>query len=209
MAWLLVKLSLLFQILGIRSKLFVPSYLERYHWPIWLFAGRKRIEEYSEIVLRQLKEKIPPNSEIILIGYSLGGLIVRYLYEKNLLPATGEVKKIILVGTPNRGIKLSFWEELLAKILRIAFVYQMMPESSFLNELNNIQISRQNYFLIGGSKDKRVPIESALGIPDVPENQKFVLLLSHSELIPPYHIAYRSGKKGAVAKIIQLCQPKT
>lgn len=84
-----------------------------------------------------------------------------------------------------------------------------MRGSSFLDELNKISISRQNYFLIGGSKDRLVPIESALELPGVPEDQKFILPIDHSELIPPYHIAYHSEKEGAVPKIIQLCQPKT
>jgi hypothetical protein len=206
LAWLLVRLSLLFQILSIKSKLLVPLYLEKYRWPIWFFSGRKKIEEYSQTVLEKLKNQIPRNSTITLIGYSMGGLIVRYLVEKGDLSALGKIERIILVGSPNQGIKLSFLKKLLSK--RVICVRQMMPGSSFLNELNNVSISRQNYFLIGGSKDKLVPIESALGLPNVPEDQKFILPLSHSELIPPYHIAYHRGKEGAVPKIIQLCQPQ-
>lgn len=126
----------------------------------------------------------------------MGGLIARYVAKR--LPA---VKKLILVATPNLGVKrLSWWKKLF--LWRVKCVKDTLPGSEFLKKLNSEPPLNCKIYLIAGNKDKVVSVESALSIPGVPDSQKFILPLEHSELIPPP----TSKKQGAIDKIIQFCK---
>jgi len=165
-----------------KAKIVCPDYLEKYQKPVVLTAGKKSILEYAkickEIILRQ---KV--NGPIFIIGYSLGGLLARVLVETMEINA----QTIILVGTPNKGIKLNRWEKLILKILKRPAIQEMLPNSQFLKKLNEdysrLQL-KTKYYLLAGSKDKRVPIWSALGIEFIKSEGTFIGSTNHSGLIP-------------------------
>lgn len=178
----------------------IPDYLGRWYWPRYLTGlifGRKTLKEYSEWLIGWCRKYTPSSSPIhIVVGYSMGGPIARYVAKR--MPA---VKKLILVASPNRGIKkLSRWKRLF--LFRIKCIKDTLPGSEFLKMLDNELPLQCKVYLIGGSKDNVVSSGSALGIPDVPARQKIIFPLGHSELIP----GPASEKKGAIDQIIQLCK---
>lgn len=147
-----------------------PNYFEIYG-RLGKFLRKKTISEYARNI--KLEEPIE-----LVIGYSMGGIILRYLVEKMKFPT----KAVILVGTPNRGIKLSRWEKHLLKLVKVPCIRDIEENSEFLKELS-IPDS-ENYYFIGSDKDEKVDIESAIPIPIRKEGKFYVLHCNHSGLIP-------------------------
>jgi len=178
-----------------KAKIIVPNYQEGYSRPK-IRAGRKTVIEYAKIC-KDIIEKERLNEELlVIIAYSFGGLIARELTEEMQIQA----KAVILVGTPNKGIKLSWWERLLLKIFKRPFIEDMMPESKFLVELNeNYEKNRPriNYYLIAGEEDNRVPQNSAIGIE---ARERIILPIDHSGLIPRKY----TGRPNAIWDIIKI-----
>ena len=137
----------------------------------------------------------------ILIGYSMGGLIARTLVERLEIRA----QAVVLVGTPNKGIKLSWWEKLLLRIFKKPCVRGMLPESPGLQHLNKEYIEEYKekklvtrYYLIAGKEDKKVPLNSAMGIIDA--QGSIILSTDHSGLIP----RKPTSKPNAIGEIIKI-----
>jgi len=187
------------------AKIVIPEYFERYG-KIGKFFRRKTIQEYSQRVYEEIafelrKETAP---QIILIGYSMGGLICRYLVEKKKFLA----RTVILVGTPNKGIiSLSLKERLLLKILKVSCVEEMKENSQFLRDLNRGPIPT-NYYLIGSKKDERIPLWSAIPLEIFGESIRSrgikVLDTDHSGLIPFIPKTRKEIENSAIPKIIEI-----
>ena len=164
------------------EKIIIPNYLECYSKLGIIMAGKKSIDEYADI-FKKIIEREKTNEPLLLIGYSLGGLITRVLVEKLGVNA----RAIILVGTPNKGVKLNRWEKLLGNMLKRPIVEEMLPDSQFLNNLNENyeKLTLQTrYYLLAGSKDKRVPPWSALGTEFIKSSGIFIGSTDHSGLVP-------------------------
>lgn len=162
------------------ARILVPEYLEKYSRLGIIVVGKKSIAEYAAICKKNIEGVKGP---IFIIGYSSGGLITRVLIEKLGV----EVKAAILVGTPNKGIKLNRWEKLLVKIIKRPVIEEMLAGSEFLQKLNQDYrrlVSSTKYYLLAGSKDKRVPIWSALAIEILQSQGTFIGSTNHSGLIP-------------------------
>jgi len=157
------------------EKVLVPEYFERYG-KLGKYLRTKTIPEYAWNVQRETL--FINNDEPILIGYSMGGIITRFLVEKIGLKA----KEVILVGAPNRGVKINFVEDkLVGKLVSLPCIREIQPESNFLRLLN-WNWHPEGYYFIGSDRDERVPINSA--IPMKEEGKFFILHTSHSGLIP-------------------------
>ncbi len=152
-----------------------PDYFEAYGRLGKYFFRKKTIPEYANLLRLNLAD-----SNSVLIGYSMGGIILRYLVEK--FPTQFPTKAVILVGTPNRGIKLSPLEKRLLKLVKVPCIRDIEENSEFLKELS-IPDS-ENYYFIGSDKDEKVDIESAIPIPIRKEGKFYVLHCNHSGLIP-------------------------
>jgi len=177
----------------------MPEYLKKYgpRYLVGVIFGRKRLEDYAQEVLEAAKDYEVMNGPItIIIGYSMGGLIARYVAKR-----LSNVKRLILVATPNLGIeteRIDWWKKLF--LWRIRCIQDTLPDSKFLKQLNSELPLDCQVFLIVGSEDKFVSLKSGLGTIDVPENQKIVLPLGHSELIPKPD----GTENGAIPQIIQV-----
>ena len=159
----------------------VPNYLERYSRLGIITAGKKSITEYA-IICKSIIETKKGKGPLILVGYSLGGLVARVLVEKMKINA----QAVILVGTPNMGVKLNRWEKLLIKIIKRPTIEEMLPNSEFLKNLNENYEKlwlQTRYYLLAGTKDKRVPLESALAKIILSEGEA-IGTTNHSGLIP-------------------------
>lgn len=174
-----------------------PDYLERYgpRVLVGIIFGRKSLEEYSEKVLKEAEQTEQLYGPItIIIGYSMGGLVARYVAKR-----LTHVEKLILVGTPNLGLNIGRLKRLF--LGRIKCLTDSLPGSDFLKKLNEEIPLECKCYIVAGNKDKFVPLESSLAVPDVPGEQKIILPLGHSELIPPP----TSEEQGAIEEIVQLC----
>lgn len=163
------------------GEVLAPNYFEIYG-KIGKYFRRKTIHKYAKDLLRLNLVDLNENEPIVLIGYSMGGVVLRYLVEKMQFPTQFPTKTIVLVGVPNRGIKLSPLERVLLKIIKVPCIRDIEENSEFLKELS-IPDS-ENYYFIGSDKDEKVDIESAIPIPIRKEGKFYVLHCNHSGLIP-------------------------
>jgi len=157
-----------------------PEYFERYKRG--LFFVKKSIPNYAAVVLDMIGEI---DDDTIFVGYSSGGLIVRWMVEELGVSA----KAVILVGTPNKGIKISWWEKIIQRIIRVPCVEDMKDNSEFLQRLNKgLNSLPRNYYYLGGRHDKRVPLESSLPEEILRDTKRYVgaeiFWTDHSGLIP-------------------------
>jgi len=110
------------------------------------------IEKYVQFIADFIANEQFSN-DLILIGFSMGGLVVRYylhnLYEKETL-----IKKVITIATPHHGSDLATWgtiggvigdliskllagKTLLKKPVVNTSIVQLTPYSPFITKLNN------------------------------------------------------------------------
>ena len=117
------------------------------------------IIEYANIIAQKFPSNSnDPNKYPIIIGCSMGGLIARHLVEKMGL----RVKGLILLVTPNKGIRLSLIEKIFLKIIGpVLCVKDMKPGSDFLKSLGDPPL-KEYYYFFGGINDSRVDIHSSL-----------------------------------------------
>jgi len=196
-SWRLVKLINEIKERFPNETIVTPDYLERYgpRVLVGIIFGRKSLEEYAEKVLKEAKQAEQLYGPITIVaGYSMGGLIARYVAKR-----LTHVEKLILVATPNLGLNIGRLKRLF--LGRIKCLTDSLPGSDFLKKLNEELPLECKCYIVAGSKDEFAPLESSLAIPDIPEEQKIILPLGHSELIPPPI----SKEQGAIEEIVQLC----
>jgi len=83
-------------------------YLDSCELPVGVFAypNDETIETTAVALAKRLRDLRPAGHPFYLVGFSMGGLIARYLIETpNLDP--GNVELLVQVGTPNHGSRLS------------------------------------------------------------------------------------------------------
>lgn len=132
-----------------------------HHFLALIRERNSSIRDYAEKVAAGIDSE---NKNMIIIGYSLGGVIVRYLVEKSIIQPP---KAVILVGCPNKGIQLLFWEKLLRMIIEVKFAEELLAPHTILEDITTIMHKGYNYYFIIGLKDRRVPLESS--IPEIAE----------------------------------------
>lgn len=138
-------------------KVVVPHYLDA-KGKFARFRSHKRIEDYAAVVEKTIivQRQEYPEAKIYVLGHSLGGLIARYLQQKNLFPEN----QMILVGTPNRGIELNLILRILAKICNVPLASQIDKKSNFLYILNMRGVPSKAHYIYG-ELDNVVPRESS------------------------------------------------
>jgi pimeloyl-ACP methyl ester carboxylesterase len=93
------------------------------YYPI--YNTHEPVEVCFEKVKRLINEKNLSN--VLLLGHSKGGLIARYCLLDS--PTRVRIKNIITIATPHKGSIFGY--------LKIFSLYELAPNSKFLNFLNN------------------------------------------------------------------------
>jgi len=119
------------------------------------------IERYAKVLADYIANN-QPATDLIMIGFSMGGLVVRY-YLQNLYKQVPIIKKVITIATPHYGSDLATWgtiggvigdfiskiiagKTLLKKPVANTSIVQLMPYSPFITNLNkNSSKIRQIY----------------------------------------------------------------
>lgn len=172
----------------------VPEYIERYKWG--LFFTKKSISEYAGVVW-SMTGKL--DNETIIIGYSLGGLITRWMVEEMNFPA----KAVILVGTPNKGIKYSLKEKLLLKIFRIRSLLEIEWDSKLTQWLNS-NWPPFPYYCLAGKRDRRIAVDSAILTDRLGYYKDMVIInAGHSGLIPESREDIENSAIPAILEILK------
>lgn len=160
--------SLKYGLEGLPIEIVTPHYLDA-TGIFARFKSHRTAEEYAlsveEAFLKMKQEN--PDAKIYVLGYSLGGIIVRLLYNKGLFSE----KNMILVGTPNRGIYFGFFKtsilKVLARLCKVPILFQLLEGSEFIRHLNGYYNGiPQKAHYISGEIDNWVPRDSSdpLGI---------------------------------------------
>jgi triacylglycerol lipase len=132
------------------------------------FSSIAQLSENLKLTIQTIKQETQQD-KIILIGHSMGGLICSYYGE--YLAETGEISKIITLGTPFRGTRmaaLGFGEN----------VKEMSPNSFFLKQLTQrMQHSSISYHCVASMIDNLiVPWQAAFPAHNnLPSANKLVL----------------------------------
>jgi triacylglycerol esterase/lipase EstA (alpha/beta hydrolase family) len=133
------------------------------HQTIEVYA--KKVEEAY-----QQAQKDYPGVYILLVGHSLGGVILRYLSLKGLFPS----RDMVLIGTPNKGIDYSsvggpylglvifplFYLLSHRRLKNVPVYRQLLKGSKFIKDLNRSRIPGDAYYIYG-KRDTTVPEWSA------------------------------------------------
>ncbi len=88
--------------------------------------GRDGIDDWAIKLKREIDSEFGEHTPIILVGFSMGGIVARYYLQK--LGGYKRVSSLFTISSPHRGSYLAYFY--LGKGTR-----QLRPNSEFLNEL--------------------------------------------------------------------------
>jgi triacylglycerol lipase len=126
----------------------------------------------------------PPGAAVDVVGYSMGGLVARYLVEKaGWAPRVGT---LVMLGTPNHGT-IAAWVPATVGVFGRwnATGGDMRPGSPFLRSMGDAEPSGERYVAIGGAPswlpfhyDGLVPSES----PFLARDEHYLVPVHHGAL---------------------------
>ena len=92
----------------------------------------------------------PPGAPVDIVGYSMGGLVARYLIEK--AGWAGRVRTVVMLGTPNHGTIAAWVPGTIGGFGRWnATGGDMRPGSPFLGSMGSAEPAGERYVAIGGA----------------------------------------------------------
>lgn len=90
--------------------------------------GNADLRDLAQQVKQFIETKFSSEEKIILLGFSMGGLVTRYYLQR--LNGLAKVDRYISISAPNNGTNLAY-------ILPLKGIVQMCPHSEFLDDLNH------------------------------------------------------------------------
>lgn len=127
------------------------------------------IEDLAKSLKTLIDEKYCDANEIVLVGHSMGGLVIRkYLLEEVVAGRQLKVSKAILYSVPNRGASLA---TLVGRIspFKNPHLYQLSKQSEFIKLLNESWCRSKiealvDITIVVAGNDKIVTVDSAEGV---------------------------------------------
>jgi pimeloyl-ACP methyl ester carboxylesterase len=158
----------------------------------------KGIDDYAEGKLSEkiiVIKKMTQQDEIILIGHSMGGLISSYYAQYQAVKDQVEVKHLISIASPWKGVPILKW---LPNFLRAKRYDHMKINNAFLKELVSSARSSERrrerfYYNIASTADFIVPASMSLLTED-PRRQKIYNSLGHYGLLASFRVWYQIRK---------------
>lgn len=110
----------------------MTSYLEKKGYKTYTIdlipnIGTGDLRDLAQQVKEYIDEKFLPEEKIILLSFSMGGLVTRYYLQR--LNGIEKVEQYISISAPNNGTNLGY-------TLPLKGILQMRPNSRFLRDLN-------------------------------------------------------------------------
>ncbi len=137
-------------------------------WSYFFQAYFQSIEDLAKS-LRTIVENVNDQvQDIVLIGHSMGGLVVRkYLLEEKMAGRKLRVSKALLYAVPNRGAKIALLARFFC-IYKNPHLWQLREDSEFIRQLNDdwrrFRVNDEvDVTAVVAGNDKLVSIESAEG----------------------------------------------
>lgn len=90
--------------------------------------GTGDLKDLAQQVKQYIDSEFALEEKIILLGFSMGGLVTRYYLQR--LNGIEKVEQYINISAPNNGTKLGY-------ALPLKGIVQMRPNSDFLRDLNS------------------------------------------------------------------------
>lgn len=90
--------------------------------------GSADLRDLAQQVKQFIDTQFSPEEKIILLGFSMGGLVTRYYLQR--LNGLTKVDKYISISAPNNGTNLAY-------LPLLKGIQQMCPHSDFLQDLNH------------------------------------------------------------------------
>lgn len=90
--------------------------------------GTGDLKDLAQQVKEYIDKELILEEKIILLGFSMGGLVTRYYLQR--LNGIEKVGKYINISAPNNGTQLAY-------TLPLKGIIQMRPQSEFLQDLNS------------------------------------------------------------------------
>lgn len=135
-------------------------------YPTKLFFPSETIETVGEHLKTEIKFPQKPYTKIVLIGHSMGGLVIRSFILQALIDGKGDelnnISEVILFGTPNDGLSKSSF---IPKIINKQIV-DMRVASEFITKLRKYWINRVFKADINDDYNRRLPLVTVAGLSD-------------------------------------------
>ena len=125
------------------------------------------IENLAESLRTYINQCHQGSKEIILVGHSMGGLIIRqYLLDEKISGHVLKVKKAVLYAVPNQGAKFAKLAKNFLSIYKNPHLIQLSSNSDFIKQLNRNWINSRieehvDITIVVAGNDKIVTIDSA------------------------------------------------
>ena len=142
----------------------------------------------------ELRECVGPEQKIFVVAHSAGGLVARHFIQN--LDGYRQVNGLVTLATPHRGVWVAALGFLTHLVVKAKCLYDILPVSSFVKNLNRAQFpSSLELFSLYSTDDVLCPPKTAQLPPQIYLNDKVTQIqvkrISHMEFLfkkQPYQL---------------------
>lgn len=147
------------------------------------------VQDLAKSLRTYIQEMHKDADELILVGHSLGGLVIKqYLLDLNIARQESKVKQVVLFAVPNNGAELARLCRSLS-VWKNPHLLELMVKSDFIKYLNNSWRQanleeKLEFKVVVAGNDKIVDVESAEGL-FLAKNISQVTGVGHTDICKP------------------------